>query len=843
MKKILVLTFLLIVVLQTQAQWVEKNDGLYGGSINSLIANGTNLFAGTYRGVFLSSNNGTSWALASYGFPTNTSAAFAVSGTSLFLGTYGNGVFRSTNNGSTWVNVGLTGKTVRSFAVNGSNIFVGLQGEGVFVSTNNGASWMPASTGLPANTNVISLAVSGSNLFAGTYAGGVFFSSNNGANWTPVNIPGLFSGTYVEVFAVSGSKLFAGTREGVYLSSNNGGTWTAVNTGLTNKEVKSLVVSGTNLVAGTYQGIFLSSNDGASWTPISTGMRIDSWVTCLAVNGSNLFAGTDGGGVFRSANDGLSWIAANTNLTATSVYSLAMSGSNLFAGTDGTGVFLSTDNGTSWSAASNGLPITENQNLIWSLASIGANVFAGTGDGVYLSTNNGMSWTTVNTGLPIFNRGVAPLLVSGTNLFAGLWVGDIFLSANNGTSWTAIYNGSWTNGIASLEEIGNNLYATTFGGTSADGGVFLSTNNGASWASVSNGLPSSSSILSLVGSGGNLFAGTNTSGVYLSTNNGASWTAVNSGLPSNATVKSLLVSGSNLFAGTGQGVFLSTNNGMSWMEVNSGLTSPVILSLVVSGSDLIAGTGTNGIWSRPLSDFSKKDQSISFGALEDKTFGDAAFTLNSTSTSGLPVVFSTLSDKLTINTNQATLIKAGRVTITAIQSGDVNYNPALPVDQSFCIKPPKPSISISNNNTDTPTLTSNAPSGNQWYFNGAAINGSVGTNLLATKTGIYKVQTSADDCLSEFSVDYPVIITGDLPNQFKEVMLYPNPVEDYLEISGLTENILDTKLFDMIGQTSFISLEKANDAYRANVQSLSAGIYLLRVQDSITVHQVKFIKK
>jgi len=38
------------------------------------------------------------------------------------------------------------------------------------------------------------------------------------------------------------------------------------------------------------------------------------------------------------------------------VYSLAVNGSNLFAGTERGGVFLSTNNGTSWTAVNTGLP-------------------------------------------------------------------------------------------------------------------------------------------------------------------------------------------------------------------------------------------------------------------------------------------------------------------------------------------------------------------------------------------------------------------------------------------------------------------------------------------------------
>jgi len=96
-------------------------------------------------------------------------------------------------------------------------------------------------------------------------------------------------------------------------------------------------------------------------------------VSCLAVSGTNLFAGTWSGGVFHSTNNGTSWTAVNPGLTNTSVYSLAVLGTILFAGTDG-GVFLSTDNGTSWTAVNNGLTDT----LVTSLAVSGANLFAGT---------------------------------------------------------------------------------------------------------------------------------------------------------------------------------------------------------------------------------------------------------------------------------------------------------------------------------------------------------------------------------------------------------------------------------------------------------------------------------
>src|SRR5207244_8703993 len=88
--------------------------------------------------------------------------------------TYGGGIFLSTNNGTSWVSVnnGLTNVGIFSFVVVGTNLFVGTNG-GLFLSTNNGTNWTSATSGLP-NTGVWSLAVGGTNLFAGTNGGGVY---------------------------------------------------------------------------------------------------------------------------------------------------------------------------------------------------------------------------------------------------------------------------------------------------------------------------------------------------------------------------------------------------------------------------------------------------------------------------------------------------------------------------------------------------------------------------------------------------------------------------------------------------------------------------------------------
>ena len=113
------------------SQWIQTN-GPYGGDVYCFAVSGTNLFAGTGDGVFLSTDNGTSWTRASTGLTGTYVSSFAVSGTNLFAGTYGfsGGVFLSTDNGTSWTqaSTGLTSTLVSALAVSGTNLFAGTDG-------------------------------------------------------------------------------------------------------------------------------------------------------------------------------------------------------------------------------------------------------------------------------------------------------------------------------------------------------------------------------------------------------------------------------------------------------------------------------------------------------------------------------------------------------------------------------------------------------------------------------------------------------------------------------------------------------------------------------------------
>jgi autotransporter-associated beta strand protein len=79
-------------------------------------------------------------------------------------------------------------------------------------------------------------------------------------------------------------------------------------------------------------------------------------------------------------------------------------------------------------------------------------------------------------------------------------------------------------------------------------------------------------------------------------------------------------------------------------------------------------------------------QTITFGALTAKTYGDAPFSLTATASSLLTVSYSSSDTSVaTVSGSMVTILKAGTTTITATQAGDANWAPATPVPQTLTV--------------------------------------------------------------------------------------------------------------------------------------------------------------
>ncbi|HFA49705.1 MAG TPA: PKD domain-containing protein [Bacteroidetes bacterium] len=84
-----------------------------------------------------------------------------------------------------------------------------------------------------------------------------------------------------------------------------------------------------------------------------------------------------------------------------------------------------------------------------------------------------------------------------------------------------------------------------------------------------------------------------------------------------------------------------------------------------------------------------QNQSINFVNIPDKETTSPPFILSASATSGLPVAFEIVSGPASIVGNTVTLNgMTGTVTVRATQSGNANWNPAPPVEQTFLVNEP-----------------------------------------------------------------------------------------------------------------------------------------------------------
>ena len=79
-------------------------------------------------------------------------------------------------------------------------------------------------------------------------------------------------------------------------------------------------------------------------------------------------------------------------------------------------------------------------------------------------------------------------------------------------------------------------------------------------------------------------------------------------------------------------------------------------------------------------------QTITFGGLSGKTYGDAAFSVSGSSSSGLTLAFSSDTTAVcTVSGTSVTIVAAGTCTVRATQAGNTNYSAANAVTQGFTV--------------------------------------------------------------------------------------------------------------------------------------------------------------
>jgi hypothetical protein len=251
----------------------------------------------------------------------------------------------------------------------------------------------------------------------------------------------------------------------------------------------------------------------------------------------------------------------------------------------------------------------------------------------------------------------------------------------------------------------------------------------------------------------------------------------------------------------------------------------------------------------------KAGQTIAFGPLAAKTYGDAPFALNATASSGLPVAFSVVSGPATVASNTLTLTGAGTVVVRASQEGDQAYEAATPVDQTFTVAKAGQTIAFAaispKTTTQTVTLSATASSGLTVSFAVVSGPGIISGNTLSfTRQGKVVVQaTQAGN--ANYAAAAPVSQTVVVENGKKngiQMTIYPNPTRGQLVIRledkqdrEYTFAVYNSQAAPVI--TAIIPEGKKTDAAYLDLRNRPDGYYYVHVSDGDQTTVVRIQKQ
>ena len=219
----------------------------------------------------------------------------------------------------------------------------------------------------------------------------------------------------------------------------------------------------------------------------------------------------------------------------------------------------------------------------------------------------------------------------------------------------------------------------------------------------------------------------------------------------------------SLALSSGFGALLGTTNLDLGTGAGNGTASFTDLRINFAGSKQLTATASGLASAMSLSfTVAQGSQTILFGALADKTYGDAPFAVSASASSGLPITFSIQSGPASVTDSNVTLTGAGTVTVRASQPGDTNYTAAAPVDQSFTTGKGGPTVLVlSSANPSgfkagvmfTAVLPANATGSVNFLTNGVALSAnslssgsaaSTATTFLPRGTNTVTVQYAGD---------------------------------------------------------------------------------------------------
>jgi hypothetical protein len=282
----------------------------------------------------------------------------------------------------------------------------------------------------------------------------------------------------------------------------------------------------------------------------------------------------------------------------------------------------------------------------------------------------------------------------------------------------------------------------------------------------------------------------------------------------------------------------SSGLSLSYSSSNTGVAtvSGSVVTIVGAGSTTItASQSGNSSFNSATSvsqslTVNKTSQTISFTTLPAKTYGDSAFALTGSSTSGLSVSYSSSNPSVaTVSGNTVTIVAAGTSTITAIQSGNSNYNAASSVSQNLFVSQAALSSSLITITAPTSLIYSGA--GKSY----TAIAGGVtafGYTYVGVSPTVYASTTTAPKNVGTYSVTASSIDANYNGGKTVNFTITPQPVTvtaaAKIKAYGSSDPTLTYVSSGLLGSDAFAgtltrTAGEAVGSYNILIGTLSAG--------------------
>lgn len=685
---------------------------------------------------------------------------------------------------------------------------------------------------------------------------------------------GLSGGANVACFFKDGSTMWAGIQQNLYKTTDNGTTWTKVNVASDVSDIKCIAKAGNYLFVASGNGkirVNKSSDGGNTWTGVQSGLPNAGGngvyvPTQMAVIRDTLFMGTTTAGVWKTVDYGSNWVA--TQQSGGCVNAVFAKGDTLVIG----GVSIGKPK---WSANKGATMIDFASDLYKPLPTLFYN------NCVAIEFRNGRLFFITSYAVPVIytddwgitlftSTGITSpnaISVAGSKVYASSTdYSKFYVSSDNGSTFSEEKINGKSMGATAIYFDGSLVWmgTTTYSASSGTNyyGAFNSTVGTSNWQEKNNGL-NFLNVTRLASSGNNAFA-ISAGKLYKTIDFGTSWNVANAAVYTNVSTD-----GATIYACKDTGLNKSTDGGSTWNAVTY-FNGKVVTAFGADGQFMLAAISTSAgpeLWMssdggttwnnktisstsswnyKIIVNFHKHNSNVWIAEMSS-IYGGTGFTI--TTDGGATWTYKSPLNFGGYFASQGTRLLYQRDYEMYVSDNNGSTFRTFHTGMQAAPWPMCGGLFVENNtayvyNTTNMGLYSLASTDTIWKFMGNKTNGmatypkipmiSVSGKIFAApqNASVWKLDSSASSGIENIS-----------SINKNEISLYPNPVNDEINISISKNNpskISSIKIMDLTGK---LVKEEISITNKIDISALTKGIYFLNILfDDQTLVAKKIIK-